>query len=86
METTTEGPETTVSLAGSLTVSEAGELLKTCPSTKGQVVLDLTNLRSADAEGIKVIRELVAGGARLRGVSPFIRLLLDNPSPVKMND
>jgi len=86
IETTTEGPEATVSLAGRLTVSEVGEVLKSCPSAEGQVVLDLTNLRSADTEGVKVIRELVSGGARLRGVPPFIRLLLDNPLPAEMND
>jgi hypothetical protein len=45
------------------------------------IVLDLTGLRSADPEGINAIRELVCGDAKLRGASPFIRLLLeDQPS------
>ena len=86
VEATTEGAETTVRLAGRLTASEEGDLLGTCASGKGELVLDLTDLRAADTEGIRVIRELVTSGARLRGVSPFIRLLLDNSAPAETND
>jgi hypothetical protein len=65
-----------VSIAGNLEGLGAGELVRTCRSIEGELVLDLSGLRSADAEGIDAIQKLVQGGATLRGASPFIRLLL----------
>ena len=78
IETTIEGSKTIVSVAGRLAVSEANELLRECNSIEGGFLLDLTGLRSADPDGIEAIRKLVHAGAELRGVSPFIRLLLDD--------
>ena len=78
IDTTSEGSNTTVSVAGRVDGSGVGELLRTCQSVEGGFVLDLAGLRSADPEGIEAIRKLVLGGAKLRGVSPFIRLLLDD--------
>jgi hypothetical protein len=78
IETTSEDLKTIVSIAGRLGGSGVHELLRTCRSVEGGFVLDLAGLRSADPEGIEAIRKLVRGGAKLRGVSPFIRLLLDD--------
>jgi len=69
---------TVVSAAGSLAGPAVSELLRTCRSIGGEFVLDLTGLRSAGSDGVSAIRELVCGCAKLRGVSPFIRLLLDD--------
>jgi hypothetical protein len=73
-----EDSKTIVSVSGRLVGSATHEFLRACPSTKSEFVLDLTGLRSADSEGIEAIRELVRAGRKLRGVSPFIRLLLDD--------
>ena len=48
---------------------------------EGELIRDLTSLQSADPEGIEAIHELVRGGAKLRGASQFIRLLLDDLKP-----
>ena len=78
IETTSEGSKTVVSVAGRLEGSGVREFLRTCRSITGEFVLDLTGLRSADADGIDAIHKAVSGGAELRGVSPFIRLLIDD--------
>ena len=57
------------------------ELLRTCDAIEGEFVLDLTGLRSADPGGIEAIQKLVRAGRKLRGASPFIRLLLYDQQP-----
>jgi len=78
IETTSENSKTIVSVAGRLTGLGVREFLRACHSIEGEFVLDLTSLRLADPAGIEAVRKLVRGGAKLRGVSPFIRLLLDD--------
>lgn len=78
IETSAEEKKPTVSVAGRLEGLGVGELVRTCRSIEGELVLDLSGLRSAGAEGIEAIQKLVQGGARLRGASPFIRLLLES--------
>ena len=73
-----ENSKTIVSVAGRLADREVRGLIEACRSIEGEFVLDLTNLRSAEAEGTKLIRELVRQGAVLRGASQYIRLLLDD--------
>ena len=70
--------KTAVSVAGRLERRGVGEFVKTCHSIEGDLVLDLSGLRSADDEGISAIQKLVQRGATLRGASPFIRLLLES--------
>ena len=62
---------------GHLEGSGVQELMRACQLIEGEFVLDLTGVRSADPKGIDAIRKLVSGGAKLRGASPFIRLLLE---------
>ena len=78
IQTSVEGTKTTVSVAGRLEDRAINEFVKTCLSVEGELVLDFTGLRSADPQGIEAIHELVRGGAKLRGASQFIRLLLDD--------
>lgn len=78
IDTTAEGSKAVVSVAGRLEGPGVRELLRTCRSIAGEFVLDLAGLRSADPGGIEAIQKAVSGGAKLRGVSPFIRLLLDD--------
>ena len=76
IEITSEGLQTVVSVAGRLLATGATELRRICSAIGGEFVLDLSGLRSADSEGISIIRELVGEGARLRATSPFIQLLI----------
>jgi hypothetical protein len=81
METTSDDGTTTVMVSGRLTSACVPAFLRTCESAEGDCVLDLDGLRAADAEGLEAIRELVRAGTELRGVSQFIRLLLDEQPP-----
>ena len=78
IETRPEDSKTTLRIQGRLAGSDVPELLRASRSIKGLIVLDLTDLQSADPDGIKAIQHLVRGGAELRGVSPFVRILLDD--------
>ena len=73
-----EGPVTAVRLTGRLSKNNVTQLRKVCDQIKGAVVLELSNLRSADVEGSNFIRTLCEEGAKTRGASPFIQLLLDD--------
>jgi hypothetical protein len=79
---TVENSKPIVSVAGRLDSPVVKELMKACHPSDGEFVLDLAELLSADTEGIEAIHKLVRGGAKLRGTSPFIRLLLDDQPPV----
>jgi hypothetical protein len=68
-------------VAGRLEPSCLGELQELCRSIEGPFALELSGLLSADANGLEALRELEARGVELRGVSPFIRLLLANEQP-----
>ena len=72
---------TLIRVDGELVGEGVGELEKVCDAVDGPLQLDLTNLRSADARGLGRIRALVGRGASLRGVSPYIALLLDGDDP-----
>jgi ActR/RegA family two-component response regulator len=55
---------------------EARELLRVARDAPVPVVLDLEELRSADASGLTVLTTLAAEGVRLTRASDFIILLL----------
>jgi len=55
---------------------EARELLRVVKDARAPVVLDLEELRSADASGLTVLTTLAAEGVRLTRASDFIILLL----------
>jgi hypothetical protein len=76
IEPLVKGSMTVVTIAGRLAASCVPELHKLCRSVEGALALNLSDLVSADDEGLKALRELEEWGAELRGVSPFIRLLL----------
>lgn len=72
--------ERVVELHGWLGRPEIVELQKVCASTPLPLCLDLTNLASASADGILVLKEQRARGVRLAGASPYIALLLRDRS------
>ena len=79
---TIEGKTTTIRVEGRLDVETVSDLQNECRlcRSEGGLALDLSGLVSADAEGLEVLRELRERGIELRGISPFIRLLLDRRS------
>ena len=81
IDTASGRTETIVSVSGRLEGAGVEELMRVCRSIGGEFVLDLTGVRSADPEGIDAIRELTSRSATLRGVSPFMRLLLEDQQP-----
>jgi anti-anti-sigma regulatory factor len=72
--------ETIIRLEGRLNAKNVGNLKKEIQGASGNVLLDLTDLRSADAEGVRALRPFAAKGAKLVGASPYIRQLLKESS------
>ena len=61
---------------GLLEAADVGVLQHECASVAGAVTLDLSELRSADGGGVDAIRFLESQGAKLRGLCPYLELLL----------
>jgi hypothetical protein len=72
-----EGSETVVRIAGRLSGTAVAELKKACDPIEGPFVIDLSSLLLVDDEGINAIQALVDRGGQVKGVSPFVQLLLD---------
>ena len=70
------GAVTVVQVDGELRKQGVPELEKVCRSISGPCCLDLANLQSIDAEGIRAIHGLETGGAAVAGVTPYIQRLL----------
>ncbi len=83
IDAATAGSTTIVTVSGRLAGEEVREFLRACRAIEGEFEVDLAGLRSADSEGIEAIRELVREGRKLRGASPFIRLLLNDQTPAE---
>ena len=76
--------ETAVTISGRLVATDLGELKRARQSVSGDVLLDLNELLSADAESILELRDWIEHGARTQGASPYLQLLLEpEPSPDK---
>ncbi len=69
--------QTTIRVEGPLAVEEIENLQKEFQLAAAPVHLDLSGLRSADAEGVRALRSLSAKGAKLVGASIYIHQLLD---------
>ena len=82
INTTAEGPQTVIHIAGRLAGVAVAQLSEACDSIESSLVLDLTDLMSANTAGIDVIRTLEESGAELRGASPFVQLLLDDSTGI----
>jgi anti-anti-sigma regulatory factor len=77
IEIADEGSTPVVLVAGRLLGSAADELAKACDRMDGPFTLDLAEVLSADAAGIGLLCALRRAGTELRGLSPYLRLLLD---------
>jgi hypothetical protein len=72
-----EGGQPVVYLAGRISVSEVVQL-ETLRAGPGEpLLLDLSQVISADDAGIATLRTLRRQGAQLRAASPYLRLLIE---------
>ena len=65
-----------VRIEGRLDAATIPDLLATCRAVEHPPRLDLSGLRSADADGAEALRSLAAAGAELTDMSPHIRHLV----------
>jgi anti-anti-sigma regulatory factor len=85
IDITSEGPDTVIHIAGRLSGVAIAQLSKACGAIQGAFVMDLSNLLYADNAGIDVIRTLEEKGAKVRGASQFVQLLLDDTAGYETN-
>ena len=71
-----EGSLTVITIHGSLGQEGVAELERLCQGVPSPLALDLAYLWWVDAAGITLLNTLAEAGAQLRGVSPYIALLL----------
>ena len=76
IEKMSSGAGTVIQVAGELRGRGVVELERLCRETLGPFTLDLTNLRSLEAVGVELIRQLAAQGVKMTGVNPYVGLLL----------
>ncbi len=72
----TDGATTTVLIEGQLTAADLPDVRAACESAGGRLRLDLSDLKSADADGVRALRWLSEKGAELGGANPYVRQLL----------
>ena len=75
---TTEAGETvtTIRIEGQLTSAGVPDVRASLESVSRPLQLDLSGLRSADRDGIRVLLSLAEAGAELQGASPYVNQLL----------
>jgi anti-anti-sigma regulatory factor len=71
---------TTIRVEGRLTIEGVRGLEREFQLAEKSVQLDLSGLISADDQGVRALKALSDGGARLSGASAYIRELLDSGS------
>jgi anti-anti-sigma regulatory factor len=79
-----EDEVTVVHVDGRLSVLGVRNLDCTITGAAGPVIVDLSNLLSADDAGVAALRLLSEQGVQLRGVSPYMTLLLREDRPREM--
>jgi DNA-directed RNA polymerase specialized sigma24 family protein len=84
--TRTDDSPASLRVEGSLTASSVAALRTAAPGGSASWTLDLAGVGFADAEGVRLLADLAAGGARLVGASPFLRELLRQAEPSAARD
>lgn len=74
--TSVEEGKAIVHIAGQLEGETVDALADEVEHSQVPEFVDLTELQSADSEGVRLILKLVSLGSQIRGASPYIRLLL----------
>jgi ABC-type transporter Mla MlaB component len=73
---TSDAHRTVLQIEGRLRSPDVAELVREFQTVEGPAVLELSNLQSADSAGVEILLELTALGAEIRGVPPYLELLL----------
>ena len=81
-----DGDATVVSVDGRLAVETVRELQRVISSATAPIVLNLRNLLSLDDAGVVVLRELTSRGVELKGMSPYVALMVDPPTRLPGQD
>jgi hypothetical protein len=68
---------TTIRVVGGLDDRGEALLADACARARPPVVLDLSELTSANDAGVRLLRRLAGEGVHLLGASRYVRLLLD---------
>jgi hypothetical protein len=69
---------TVVRIEGRLEREGVADLEAVCSAACGALQLDLGALLNVDDEGLDLLRTLIASGATVTRVSPYIRLLIES--------
>jgi ABC-type transporter Mla MlaB component len=72
----TDKGQTVLRIDGRLMSEDVAEVASQCETAQTAYTVDLSDLQSADSEGVRLLLELVRRGAQIRGASPYIELLL----------
>ena len=72
----TEGAMLTLRIDGHLTRTDLPSVREVFASASAALRLDLSSLRSADADALRALESLSAEGAVLHGASPYVSELL----------
>jgi hypothetical protein len=69
---------TAVKVDGWLNAAGVAALFEACAGIPPPLVLDLSDLRDADPDGVAALQRLATADATIVGASPYIQLLLHN--------
>jgi anti-anti-sigma regulatory factor len=72
----TEPDSTVLKVDGRLRSEDVQELAQASQSIGGNLILDLSDLHSADPQGVELLRQLIERTSQVRGLSPYLELLL----------
>jgi ABC-type transporter Mla MlaB component len=67
-----------IELHGWLSQEVLAEFTSLCDSVGHPLRMDLSQLAGIDDAGLAALQSRIAGGARIEGATPYIRLLLDS--------
>ena len=81
---TISSQETVLQVDGQLRSEDVDDLSRESRSVQGPLVLELSNLMSADPGGVDTLVQLISLGADIRGASPYIDLLLKRGAPARV--
>ena len=76
--TVLKGSVRTIKEDGRLLSDETAEVLRSCQGSSGSLVIDLSDLSFADDEGVRVLKDLRAHGAKLCGARIYLSTLLED--------
>lgn len=77
IDTYHEEDRTTLKVSGTLRGPAVDELDRVCRQVDGLLFVDLHEVMTVDGFGVVLLNELAEAGARLKGASPYVKLLLE---------